>query len=208
MINRIQLKEASKLQISGKIGLLFLIYLIIAAISIGASFIPLAGPLVNSFFFTPCFSFSLVLIYMSIASGGEIEIGDVFKGFYYYWGTFKIQFLAGILVFLWSLLFIVPGVIKTYSYSMALFIYAENPGMGAREALRKSEEMMEGHKMDFFVLQLSFIGWHLLGFITFALAYVYVIPYIFATSVNFYYAIKPAANAPEETPEAPAPAAE
>ena len=194
MINRLQLKETAKAQIRGKLGLLFLITLIVYAISYLACFVPIVGGLVSLFFLTPCLSFSLVLVYMKVATGEEIAVGDVFSGFYYYWGAFKIYFLSSLFTFLWSLLFIVPGVIKAYSYSMAFYIYAENPEIGALDAIKKSQEMMEGRKMDFFVLQLSFFGWILLGYVTFFLSYIHTAPYIYTTCANFYYAIKPTSN--------------
>ena len=80
---------------------------------------------------------------------------------------------------------------ERYSYSMAMYIWSENKEMGALEAISKSKEIMDGHKMDLFVLYLSFIGWILLGCITFGIAYIYVIPYMDATLANFYRAINP-----------------
>lgn len=189
MINRVQLKEAAKAQIKGKIGVFFLISLIYYAIYFAASFIPVVGGLVASIFLLPSFSFSFVLISLKFYSGDKIEVGNVFDGFHYFWGAFKITFLSGLFTFLWSLLLIVPGVIKAYSYSMALFIYAENPEMGALEAIKKSQEMMNGHKMDLFVLELSFLGWALLTVITFGIVGIYLTPYMLATTANFYKAI-------------------
>ncbi len=74
---------------------------------------------------------------------------------------------------------------------MSMFIVAENPGISSREAIRRSKEMMHGHKMEYFVLGLSFIGWALLCGITFGIAAIWVIPYMQATLVNFYNNIKP-----------------
>ena len=73
---------------------------------------------------------------------------------------------------------------------MAPYILAENPELTASEALNKSKEMMNGHKLDLFVLQLSFFWWYLLGSITFGIAYIYVLPYVSATIANFYNSIK------------------
>ncbi len=85
---------------------------------------------------------------------------------------------------------------------MALYIYAENPEMGALDAIKKSQEMMNGHKMDLFVLELSFTGWALLSTITFGLVGIYVTPYMIATFTNFYKTIS-APSAPVE-PDTPA----
>ena len=91
---------------------------------------------------------------------------------------------------LWSLLFIIPGIIKAYSYYMSMYILAENKGMSAREAISKSKQMMHGHKMELFVLELSFIGWGIVTAVTFGIAGIYVHPYMQATMVNFYDSIK------------------
>ena len=74
---------------------------------------------------------------------------------------------------------------------MAIYIYAENKEMGALQAIRESKKLMEGHKMDLFVLMLSFIGWYLLTLITFGIAYIYVGPYMQAAMVNFYKSLLP-----------------
>ncbi len=97
-----------------------------------------------------------------------------------------LSLLTGLLIFLWMLLFIIPGIIKAYAYAMAPYILAENPTISITEALDESQEMMKGHKMDLFILGLSFIGWGLLGLITFGIAFIWVIPYINAAHAEFY----------------------
>lgn len=191
-MDRIALKAMAKEQIKGKIGILLAISVIISGIIFVANKIPIAGGIVTTFFLTPAFSLSMILIYFKVSEGNPISVGDAFEGFYHFWGAFKVTFLAGLFTFLWSLLLIVPGIIKSYSYSMSLYIYAENKDMGALEAINKSKEMMEGHKMDLFVLQLSFLGWTLLGVVTLGIAFIWVIPYMYATYVNFYKSLKPA----------------
>ena len=101
------------------------------------------------------------------------------------------NFLVGLFTFLWSLLFIIPGIIKAYSYSMSLYILAENKGKPALECINESMAMTEGHKMDLFVLGLSFIGWGLLCAITFGIAGIWVAPYMEATFANAYNSLKP-----------------
>ena len=94
--------------------------------------------------------------------------------------------ITNFFTFLWSLLFVIPGIVKIYSYSMAPFILADNPDFTAREALSKSKKIMNGHKFELFVLQLSFFWWYILDWITLGIASIYVIPYINATTTNFY----------------------
>lgn len=190
-MNREILKQTAKQQIKGKIGILFAVTLIVVGISFIASFIPFIGSLVNTFFVSPAFSIAFIMIYFKVCDYQTFKIGEIFDGFYHFWGAFKVTFLVSLFTALWSLLLIVPGIIKGYSYSMALYIWAENKEMGALEAIKKSQQMMDGHKMDYFVLQLSFIGWILLTYVTFGLAGIYVIPYISATIINFYRSLKP-----------------
>ena len=124
-------------------------------------------------------------------AGKDVEIKDAFSGFDDFWAAFKVTFRVALFTFLWSLLFVIPGIIKAYSYSMALYILAENKGKSSRECVKESMAMTEGHKMDLFILSLSFIGWMLLSAITFGIAYIWVGPYMNATFANAYKSLKP-----------------
>lgn len=197
MINRIEIKANSRQQIKGKIGILFVINLIVAGLSYLCGLIPIGGAIVSAVFLSPALTASLVMIYFKVTEGEDFKVGDIFEGFYHFWGMFKILFITGLYTFLWSLLFIVPGIIKSFSYSMAPYIWAENKDIGALEAIERSRKMMDGHKMDLFVFNLSFLGWIFLGCITFGLAFIYTEPYIQTATVNFYKAIKPEVKAPE-----------
>lgn len=188
-MTRTELKNEAKEQIKGKIGILFLIFLIIAIIGVGSSFVPIVGWFA-SIIIMPAFNISLCMIFLNLAKREDISVGDVFKGFNITGKAVWLSIITWFYTFLWSLLFIIPGIIKTFSYSMAPLILADNPNLTAREALAESKRIMEGHKFDLFVLQLSFFWWYLLGAITFGIAYVYVVPYFEATMVNFYNEIK------------------
>lgn len=192
-MNRAELKAAARVQISGKIGILFVISLIIFGITFVAellgAIIPGASLLV-SIIVAPAFSLSMAKIYLSVTDGIKPTAGDSFIGFEDFWSAFKVTFLVGIYTFLWSLLFVIPGIVKAYSYSMSLYILAENKGKSARECIRESMIMTEGYKMDLFVLDLSFIGWALVTAITFGLAGIWVVPYMQATKVNAYRFLK------------------
>ncbi len=98
--------------------------------------------------------------------------------------------VMGIFTALWSLLLIIPGIIASYRYRMAMYIIHDDPEVGIMEAIRKSKQMMVGHKMDLFVLDLSFIGWGLLSVITLGIATLYVGPYVAATQAAFYDSIQ------------------
>jgi uncharacterized membrane protein len=195
-MNRAELKSMAKEQIRGNIGILFVVTLVIAAVSGIASallsLIPVVGSLLAAVIVTPAFSLSLVRVYLALAKGVKPEAKDAFSGFDDFWSAFKVTFLVGLYTFLWSLLFVIPGIVKGISYSMAMYVLAENKGMSATECINASKEMTNGHKMDLFVLSLSFIGWMILGSITLGIAYIWITPYMQATFTNAYNSLKPA----------------
>ncbi len=188
-MSRAELKSQAKEQIKGKIGLLFIIFLIIWVIMFAVAFVPLVGAIVM-WVLQVGFGMGIVMIYLALTKKENVEIGDMFKGFNILGKALWLNIITNFFVFLWSLLLFIPGYIKSIAYSMAPYILAENPTMTAREALSKSKEMMNGHKLDYFILSLSFIGWYLLVGITFGLVGIYVIPYMNATITNFYNSIK------------------
>lgn len=101
------------------------------------------------------------------------------------------KLLANLFIFLWSLLLVIPGIIKSLEYMMVGYILADNPDIRPMDALRKSKQMMQGHKWNAFVLGLSFLGWELLSLFTLGLLDVfYVRPYIEATYAELYLALK------------------
>ena len=192
-MNRAELKAKAKEQIKGKIGILFLITLIIGAITgVVSGFIPVVGAIAVAVV-TPAFSLSLIRVYLGLTAGKDPDVKDTFSGFDDFWSAFKVTLLVGLYTFLWSLLFYIPGIIKGISYSMSMYILAENKGKSARECIEESKAMTEGHKMELFVLGLSFIGWMLLGMITCGIAYIWILPYMQATYANAYNLLKPAA---------------
>lgn len=195
-MNRAELKAKAKEQIKGKIGILFAITLIIGLISGVASlvlaFIPLGG-LISTIIITPAFALSMTRVYLSVTAETKPEVGDAFCGFDDFWSAFKVNFLVGLFTFLWSLLFIIPGIVKSVSYSMSMYILAENKGKPALACISESKAMTNGHKADLFVLGLSFIGWVLLGCVTFGIAYIWIVPYMETTLANAYHSLKPVA---------------
>ena len=204
-MNRAELKAQAKTQIAGKIGILFVITLIIGVISGAAgvilSFVP-GGSLIASIIITPAFSLSMARVYLMVIRGDKPEVAHAFCGFDDFFSAFKVTFLVGLYTFLWSLLLIIPGIIKSYSYSMALYILADNKGKSARECIAESVKMTDGHKMELFVLQLSFIGWILLSFLTLGILLIWVGPYMSAAYSNAYESLKPVVEVPVENVQA------
>lgn len=184
-----ELKSLAKTQISGKIGILFVMFLIIIGISVASSFVPVLGTIAN-YLVNAAFALGGAWVFLRIAKGEEVSVGNIFYGFEDLWTAIKAQFFMGLFISLWSLLLIIPGIIKAYAYSMTFYILAENKGMPVLEAITLSRKMMDGHKMDLFLLFLSFIGWFILVVITFGIAGIWVYPYLYATLTNFYLSVK------------------
>lgn len=119
------------------------------------------------------------------------DVVSIFEGFSHYTKTLLTEILLIIYQTLWSLLFIIPGIIKQYSYALTFYILHDYPELTADEAITKSREMMNGHKWELFVLNLSFLGWDIIGAFTFGvLNILYVMPYKSYAHKLFYEKIK------------------
>lgn len=117
-------------------------------------------------------------------------LDELKTGFHPFGRTVGAMFLRDLFLALWFLLFLIPGLIKHYSYRMVPYILADDPTIGAMEAITLSREMMNGHKWKAFVLDLSFIGWGLLSMLTLGLLGVfYVNPYKYSTDAELYQAL-------------------
>jgi hypothetical protein len=118
-------------------------------------------------------------------------VGSVFRPFGPgYLNVVKTMFFTGLFIFLWSLLFIIPGIVKAYQYVLVPYIMAENPNMEWQRALALSRKMTDGCKFDIFVLHLSFIGWCILGVLALGVGILFVGPYIEATSAELYATLR------------------
>lgn len=127
------------------------------------------------------------LVCLNAARRLPASAGTLFDGFSVFFRVIWLNVVIGVFVFLWSLLLIVPGIIAGYRYRFALYILLDDPTKGALECIRESKELTCGHKGELFVLDLSFLGWALLGAIPFVS--IYTTPYMTLTDVNFYRAI-------------------
>lgn len=192
MYDRKHVKLAAKESLNGKFGLaigtLVVAALIIAAITlVGAlTIIGSIAPLI----FMGVFSTGIAIVFLAIVRNTSVEFSNLFDGFKNFGTTCLSGVLVYVFTFLWSLLLVIPGIVKSYSYAMTFYILADHPEMTATEAITASRKMMDGHKFDLFVLQLSFFWWYLLCSITFGIAYFYVAPYIAASTAKFYDTIK------------------
>ncbi len=181
-----ELKTRAKAQVGENYGFSILVLLTMNALIFVASYffglsILIMGPLAAG----------STLFFLNISRGMKGKFVDLFSGFTNFGNTLVMGLLVWLFTFLWSLLLIVPGIIKACSYSMAPYVINDNPEMSGNEAIKESMRIMQGKKWRYFVLLLSFIGWGILSVLTFGiLEILWVGPYRSATMANFYESIK------------------
>jgi uncharacterized membrane protein len=120
---------------------------------------------------------------------------DIFDGFMYFTKVLLIFIISSVLIFLWSLLFIFPGIVAHYKYRQAYYILLDEPGKSALQCITESKILMHGKKLDLFILDISFLGWIILDIVTvmliplpfvIPLVSIWLSPYIGLTRVAFY----------------------
>ena len=121
-----------------------------------------------------------------VAENRQDEVSVIFSRFDIFLKAMGLNLFMGLFIWLWSLLFIVPGIIAAYRYRLAPYLMAENPNLGIREAVNMSKELMAGHKWRLFCLNLSFIGWGILSALTCGIGDLWLNPYIYAANAAFY----------------------
>ena len=198
-MSRAQLKEQAKKQLGGNIfsrqWLYFVLVYVIVSVILGVcsglswlvigaiALLAVSGPL----------AYAITTISAKLAKGGkEVIINDTFSGFTdgRFGQTFLLGLMESIFICLWSLLFVIPGIIKTYAYSMAFFIYNDDNSKSWSQCLKESQELTKGHKWELFVLDLSFIGWYIVGSFIFGIGTLWVTPYHQATKAQYYESLK------------------
>lgn len=150
-----------------------------------AGYIPCAVLLV-----TGPLQFGITRYYILLHRQGKNEVNTLFDGLKEFAKNFVLGFLQTLYIVLWSLLFIIPGIIKSYSYAMCMYIRHDQPELEAGDCIKKSIEMMNGHKWRLFCLELSFLGWALLSVLTFGIGFFWLIPYMNASRTAFYEDLK------------------
>lgn len=154
-------------------------------VSGAASYVPFGGILVSG-----PLGVGMAIYFLKLSRDHETKLEDLFAGFQNFGNTFLLGLLQGLFIVLWSLLFIIPGIIAALAYSQAFYIMADDPTIKPMDALKKSREMMDGYKWDLFLLGLSFIGWALLCILTLGIGFLWLTPYMQATFAQFYFELK------------------
>ena len=132
----------------------------------------------------------LALFFLKFHRKQNADIKDLFLGFNDFAKNFMLGLLHTIYIVLWTLLLIIPGIIKAYSYSMSMYIRNDQPSLEAGECITKSREMMDGHKWRLFCLDMSFIGWILLCILSFGIGFIWLTPYMQTARTAFYEDLK------------------
>lgn len=141
---------------------------------------------------------------LNLVDQRSASLADLFSEFHRFGEAFFLQLKRGIYVFLWTLLFIIPGIYAAYGYAMSHYILLENPDMTSGEAMSASKELMEGNRWRLFCLECSFIGWNLLSvLLTLGIGHFWLVPYMEASYAAFYREIKAEKYGREEKKEDP-----
>lgn len=188
MYDRAYLKEQAKKSLTGNWLMGAIICFIVTAVSGLISAIPGYGVFIGLVVLGPL-NFGVSYTFLSFSrNNGKLEIESLFKGFNsdFFSKAFFLNLLKNVYIFLWALLFIIPGIVKAYSYYMSNYILADHPDYTPKECIEKSREMMEGHKLELFVQHLSFLGWAILCIFTLGVGGFFLSAYIYTTEANFY----------------------
>ncbi|WP_028403231.1 DUF975 family protein [Ectobacillus panaciterrae] len=141
-------------------------------------------------------------LYLKVTKDEKVSVGMIFSFFSNsssYGKAIIYYILSGLYLILWTLLLIVPGIIKSFSYAMAPYILIEESDLTANQAITKSRQMMDGYKWKLFCLYLSFAGWFILSIITIGIGFLWLIPYCQASVAHFYHEVKGESEAKEAT---------
>lgn len=193
MISRAAIKANAKAQLGnnlfGNTWLMALVVGLVYGVIIGAAGMTYAGIII----LVGPMGIGLASVFLSLARGdGEVRLERMFTdGFSQQFGrNLLLGLLRGLFTALWSMLFVVPGIVKHYAYSMSFYIAADHPEYTWNQCMDASKRMTAGHKGELFVLDLSFIGWFFVGALCLGVGSLWVTPYYNASWANYYDALR------------------
>lgn len=181
-----ELRAEARMALTDKWVMAAVATLVMGAVSGAASYIPVAGTILVAL--PVMYGYAIVML--NVFRGDEVNIGGLFDGFSDFGRIVGTKLLQAIYTFLWTLLLVVPGIVKSYSYAMTDYILKDYPELSNNAAIEKSMAMMDGYKMKLFLLDLSFIGWAILCIFTFGIGLLFLQPYIQAAHAAFYEDLK------------------
>lgn len=189
-MTREEIKRMAKAQLGGGIFknewlvALAVCFIISALLSAASGVLPGIGGLLISGPLT----YGMQFVFLKQARDGQpMNIAHVFRGFTDdFGGTLLIGLLTTLFTALWSLLLVVPGIVKFYSYAQSFYVKADHPDYDWKACVDESTRLMSGHKMDLFILDLSFIGWYIVGALCLGVGTLWVVPYHVTARTRFY----------------------
>lgn len=182
----------------GTLALIMLIYFVIMGACGALSYIYI-GSIVTLIVSGP-FALGITIIGLKVVRRQSVEVEALFGGFKNFGKAFLLNLLLSVLIALWSLLLVIPGIVKQYSYAMSFYILADHPDYDVNQARKLSMQMMKGNKWRLFCLHFSFIGWLLLSVLTLGILMLWIAPYIQSAEAAFYQSLLPEENSAPEPP--------
>ncbi len=191
-MTRSELKARAKQKLGGGLFQHNWLYAAVVTLIISALASISSAVVVGPLLITGPLTYGLSYLYLKQSrTGNKMEIAGIFEGFKAdFVGNLILWLLQALFVWLWSLLFVIPGIVKQYSYSMAFYIKVDHPDYDWRACLNESKRITMGHKGELFMLDLSFIGWAFVCVFTFGIGYLWLIPYVNATKAEYYEALR------------------
>jgi|TARA_B110000208_G_scaffold17123_1_gene20510 uncharacterized membrane protein len=186
-----ELMAEARESLSGNWGLAIATFLVYGIIISIFQVIPTVGPVLVLFIAGPMLV-GISMFSLSLSRGENARLEQIFEGFKNYGTVLGAYLLMVVLILLWMLLLIIPGIIAAIAYSQTFYILAEDDAISSMDALKKSKEMMDGYKWKYFCLGLRFIGWALLCILTLGIGFLWLSPYIQISYAKFYEDIKAA----------------
>jgi len=184
-IVRSEIKQAAKEQMKGKFWLVLGVILV-NSIILGSTSATGIGPLILGGPLT----LGLSIFLLNVVRNNNPSFNNLFEGFNNFVNSMIAYLLMALKILLWCLALIVPGIIKSLALSQTFYIMRDNPDIKPQDAMKMSEQMMMGHKGEYFVLGLSFFWWFVLSAVTFYIAFIYLVPYMSLTYANYYEKLK------------------
>lgn len=207
-MDRIALKEKAKKALTKEriiesFKLIAIYFAISLALSLGGSLITLIFSLIGfdeiipslitsvaSILVSGLLGFGMISFFLKMSRDEEVTYKELFAKTDLMVPYIVITLVSSILIMLGCFLLVVPGIILSFAYSFIYLIFLDNPEMKPLDTLKKSREMLNGHKMEMLELILSFLGWYILGAFTLGILYIWVIPYMSLTVCYFYDELK------------------
>lgn len=180
MLENAEIRSLAREKLKGNWGTpllaCFIYYLITSFANTNGLLLIIGGPL----------AFGLAFFFLNLIRDKKYDLNDLFDGFKIFGNTFLLNLLIIIFILLWTLLFIIPGIIAAFRYALAFYIMNDNREITAMEAIEESKRLMVGYKGKLFILILSFFGWFLLCLLTCGIGFLFLAPY-FNTSMAIFY---------------------